>query len=354
MYRQGFQEALDSYYPGLNALSLLTIAIELAQKLPDIWEIPFDTKEQADRELARLEAERRQLEGAVGLALDSAKRRLARTDGQDRWLSIGLADYAFLIGNKPKKLAFEYASSLSGAADFYFDAARAQLELFQSLGLRTESVTAALTAFKSNAVLVTSAPPARVILFTGHMIDPPDAKTARFPNSLQDPARSAILGRLQQEVARTAGPVIALASAANGGDLLFHDACEELGVDHRLHLPLLPDLFRNQSVSPGGRFWEDRFDALLKKFPTFSYLATSPELPLWLSIRKDYTSWQRANLWLIHEALATGAPQFTLLSLWDGVETSGIGGTYHMRRVAEQANAALVTIDLASLGTAAT
>ena len=140
-----------------------------------------------------------------------------------------------------------------------------------------------------------------------------------------------------------------MASGASGGDLLFHEVCGELGLAHQLYLPLPSDLFRNESVSPAGRFWEDEFDGLLKKCPQPSVLSTSAELPVWLSAKRDYTAWQRANLWLVYEALTVGAKNFTLLALWDGVKTEGIGGTYHMRVLAQQFGAALVTISLTDL-----
>src|SRR4029077_6777566 len=97
-------------------------------------------------------------------------------------------------------------------------------------------------------------------------------------------------------------------------------------------------------VTPAGRAWEDRFDALLKTCPRPPVLATTTELPLWLSTSKGYTSWQRANLWLIQEVLALNAQHVTLLALWDGVKTEGLGGTYHMQTVAQQHGAALVTL----------
>jgi hypothetical protein len=181
------------------------------------------------------------------------------------------------------------------------------------------------------------------------MIDPPGANPPRFPDSARGQAEEVIRAKLQQEIARTEGTVVAIASGASGGDLLFHSACEALGVEHRLYLPLPSDRFRNESVSPAGRYWEDRFDELFRGYNSPPTLAQSPELPLWLSTRKGYTSWQRANLWLIYEALALGAVNFTLLSLWDGVKTEGLGGVYHMRTVAQQHGAALVTIDTADL-----
>jgi hypothetical protein len=47
---------------------------------------------------------------------------------------------------------------------------------------------------------------------------------------------------------------------------------------------------------------------------------------------------------MIQEALCLDAKNFTLISLWDGVQTEGLGGTYHMRAVAQERGAALVTI----------
>jgi hypothetical protein len=284
--------------------------------------------------------------GAVGVSLDAAKQRLQQTGTEDRWIDISLADYLFLTSDKPKKVAFAYKSALAGAPDFYFDAARTQLELFQHLSVLTENAQKALEVFHppGGTPQPVKVLPARVVLFTGHMIDAADMNPPRFPESLRHLARDAIRCKLQQEIDRTDGPVMGIASGANGGDLLFHDVCEELEIEHRLYLPLPPDMFRNESVSPAGRYWEDRFDAVLKRSPKSSCLTDNSELPLWLSTKNSYTTWQRANLWLIQEALAVGANNFTLLALWDGNKTQGLGGTYHMRTVAQQYGAALATI----------
>jgi tetratricopeptide (TPR) repeat protein len=352
-YRQGFQENLDSFYSGLNALSLLTLTLELAKKMPEVWVNSFDTEQQAEAELTSLELQRQKLVGAVGISLDASKGALQQSDREDRWVDISAADYLFLTGSRPGRVAFAYQEALSGAPDFYFDSARTQLEIFRSLGVLTEKTAAALAVFQPpGPPQRTTTPPARVILFTGHMVDRPGTTPPRFPDSMRQVARQAIRNAVQQEIARTEGMVVAIASGASGGDLLFHDVCEGLAIEHRLRLPLPPDSFRNESVSPAGRFWEDCFDELLKKFPSVPYLSQSADLPLWLSVKKEYTSWQRANLWLIHEALALNAKNFTLVSLWDGIKTQGLGGTYHMQAVAQQYGAALVTIYTHNLFTA--
>ena len=126
-----FRRSLDSFYPGLNALSLLTLAVELAKANPEVWESRFDTEEQAKAELDSLQIQRQNLVGAVGMSFDAEKKRLQQTGKTDRWVDIGLADYLFLTSKKPMKVAFAYRSALAGAPDFYFDSARAQIELFR-------------------------------------------------------------------------------------------------------------------------------------------------------------------------------------------------------------------------------
>jgi tetratricopeptide (TPR) repeat protein len=344
-YTRGFQENLDSFYPGLNALSLLVLVIDLAKRMPDTWEARFETEAQASAALEVLELQCQQLMGAVGVSLEVAKQRLQQNNKQDRWVDISSADFLFLTVDKPQKVAYAYQEALTGAPDFYSDSARQQLEIFMQLGVRTENAAEAIEVLGPGGKSPKpSEPTDRVLLFTGHMIDSPGAEPPRFPESLRDRARQAILEKVQQEIARTAGPVIGVASGANGGDLLFHDVCDQLAISHRLLLPLPPDVFRNESVSPAGRWWEDLFDRMLRSQPVPAYLSDSEGLPIWLSAKKDYSTWQRANLWFLQEAIAIGATRLTLIALWDGVKTEGMGGTYHMRTIAQDSGASLVTI----------
>ena len=146
-YNQGFLENLDAFYPGLNALSLLTLAIELAKQMPDAWEARFESEEQATSELDALQIQRQRLAGAVGVSSDVAKQRLQEVGKYDRWVDISLADFLFLTTNRTQRIAFAYESALAGAPAFYSDSARAQLELFQQLGVMVESAARALEVF---------------------------------------------------------------------------------------------------------------------------------------------------------------------------------------------------------------
>jgi hypothetical protein len=103
--------------------------------------------------------------------------------------------------------------------------------------------------------------------------------------------------------------------------------------------------FRTESVSQAGKNWEERFDHLIRQFPSPHVLSNKEEVPSWLSLRPNYNSWERANLWLIQEALAVGSKNITLLALWDGKAGDGPGGTDHMIRVAAHHGAATVILD---------
>jgi tetratricopeptide (TPR) repeat protein len=345
-YKAGFEENLNSFYPGLNALSLQTVMVELGRRMPALWKArpkapPLDEFER-DRSL---------LAGAVWTALSAAKEVLARSGKEDRWVNISEADYQFLTGAEPESVGYLYEAATAGASVFEIDAVRRQLEIFEQLDLLPEHVAAALSVVPKVDIPPSLPAPRRIVLFTGHMIDAPDRAIPRFPASAEAKARSAIMGALRDEVARTKGDVVGIAFAACGGDLLFHECCAEAGLKSLVLLPVPPDRFRTDSVAPAGPAWTHRFDALINALPgPPQYLATTDQLPTWLSTRPNYTTWQRANLWLLQEALARRPEKFTLLALWDGTKGDGPGGTEHMIRIVrDRRDAATIILDTKSL-----
>jgi hypothetical protein len=340
---QAFEEDLSNYYAGLNALSLLTVCLELAKGLPEVWQGRYQSLSDAKRGLEALEQQRQMLAGAVASSLNAARRRSITRE--DSWLDIGTADYTFLTCDGCSAVRFAYESAVARAPAFQINSTRFRLQLFWRLNLLTDKVKEAFEAFppESQASLP-AASPDRVVVFTGHMIDQPGRTPPRFPAGCESTARAAIKDTLRQELQRTPGSILAMASAANGGDILFHEVCEELNVPHRVLLPIPMDLFRSESVSPAGLKWEERFDAVIRRFPSPPFLANSETLPSWLALNAKYNAWQRANLWMIQEALATGAARLTLVALWDGTSGDGPGGTEHMLRIAKQNGAAVIIL----------
>lgn len=172
---------------------------------------------------------------------------------------------------------------------------------------------------------------AHALLFTGHMIDKPDRKEPRFPAWAEDRARKAIRDAVEAMPWTRPGPTIGLAGVANGGDLLFIEVCQDLGIPTRIMLALPIEEFLAESVAPAGPAWVRRFHAMVDN--------RGPE-SLRIMGKKDGVIegnsgniWLRANLWMIEEAVEL-APERSLLALWDGKAGDGPGGTDHFVQAA--------------------
>jgi len=193
------------------------------------------------------------------------------------------------------------------------------------------------TAIADQALL--SLPPnarvERVILFTGHRVDAPGRKIPRFPASMEPVARAAIHQAVVREKGNSRGATLGIAGGANGGDILFLEVCEELGIPSEMLLTLPADQFIKASVENADPSWVARFDHQLSIHPNTPILAESEELPHWLAFKKGYDIWQRNNLWLLSQALSHPAQQRMLIALWDGATGDGPGGTEHMTTLAK-------------------
>lgn len=150
--------------------------------------------------------------------------------------------------------------------------------------------------------------------------------------------------RQQQEK----GHVTGLSGAANGGDILFLEACRELGIPFRLLLALPARQFVEKSVASAAGDWVQRFEVLAHQSAP-AVLAQSKALPRWLGARPDYNFWARNNLWMISSALALQPKHFILAALWDGGKGDGPGGTENMVLQAQRFGAELVHLNTRQL-----
>ncbi|MFZ5509355.1 MAG: tetratricopeptide repeat-containing protein [Pseudomonadota bacterium] len=332
-YAQGFGESLNHFYSGLNALALLAVRNELAQALPAVWAERFDTDEEAARRLEADKARFQQLAGAVQLSIEAARRALERRpNGEEAlWTAISEADFALITDRRPGLIAQRYRNALSGAPDFARSSVADQLTIFRRLEVRSDFAGAALAVLEElGGVPAPAAGPAiaRVLLFTGHMVDAEGREPPRFPRTraAESAARAMIRKAVEDERALEAGRIVGIAGGASGGDILFHEVCAELGIDTRLYLALPPPLFCARSVQHAGPDWVERYQRLCERVPP-RVLAEREELPRWLAPKKDYGIWQRNNLWMLFNALALDAPALTLIALWDQGRADGPGGT---------------------------
>lgn len=349
LYRKGFVEDRNHFYSGLNALAMVTVLTNLADAQPEVWEEDFDTEDESKMKLRKLEELRSDLVAGVKLAIESKQTALAREEQTDIWAEISAADLILLSSSKPNRVGRAYKRALVDAPDFARDSARKQLLLYQSLGVLTENTQAAL----DNIPVVeqmeeTPEAVPRTILFTGHRIDAKGREKPRFPPDKEDQARDMILAAVTREKNKTKGKLLGISGGASGGDILFHEICEELDIPTRMYLVLPKNEYSKASVADGGPGWVERFKRLFElKQPEI--LSDSGELPRWLHSKKDYSIWQRSNLWMLHNALAISNEQLTLIALWNGEVGDGPGGTEDMVKRAQVRGATFIHLDARKL-----
>jgi tetratricopeptide (TPR) repeat protein len=345
LYRKGFVDDRNHFYSGLNALAMLTIMTELAAAQPYIWEDGFDSEDEAGRELRELQELRPDLTAGVRLAIESRRTALAREDQIDIWAEISAADLIFLTSTKPHRVGRAYQKALTDAPDFASDSARKQLLLYQRLRILTENTQAVLEnipVVAQKEQTLQAAP--RVILFTGHRIDAPGRQKPRFPPGKEDQARAMILEAVSQEKEKATGRLLGISGGASGGDILFHEVCRELDIPTRMYLVLPKKEYIKASVADSGPNWVERFNRLFdQKQPEI--LSDSGELPRWLYSKKEYSIWQRSNLWMLHSALAISNDNLTLIALWNGEVGDGPGGTEDMVQRAQDRGATFILLD---------
>ena len=347
-YEAAFNEDLNHFYSGLNTLAMLTIQTKLAELLPDVWAEPFDDDAEAARELDSHKKHIQKLSGSVDLSLKSTAERNKREEVTDIWVEISEGDLCFLTSNKPGKVSNFYRDALAGAKDFEIDAVRRQMTLYQDLGLLQENVQAVVGVLDGNVAPApppAASAPRRVLLFTGHMIDAPDRAEPRFPPSKVDVATEKITEAITSEQQISGGIAYGVAGCASGGDIIFHKACEALGIPTRIFLALPRERYIRASVAPAGPDWVEEFNRLVRLRP-FRVLGESEELPTWLQDKPDYNIWQRNNLWNLHNALAAvGGENVTLIALWNGASGDGAGGTADMVQKAQERGAKTIILD---------
>ena len=134
-YSNAFNEDLNHFYSGLNALSLLTIMVDLAGAYPDLWEVLCEDAEDAKRKLDRSRRQRERLSWTVEHSLEAARSRLERSGKKDVWAEISTADFSVLGPSKPASVAAAYRAAFATATDFNAASVRDELQIHIDLGI---------------------------------------------------------------------------------------------------------------------------------------------------------------------------------------------------------------------------
>jgi tetratricopeptide (TPR) repeat protein len=312
-YATAYRRAPGHYYSGINAITLMHLYRDLTGS-------------------TRFDAEAACMAGGVAWAAGCQ-----RDESEVFWAKATLGDLA-VLRDDPTAVGSAYKAAIACADKDWFalDSTLSQLRLLAAIGFAPDRVAVGIATFE-RALARLQPPeqewqPERVFLFSGHMIDAPDRKEARFPASKEGIAATAIdkaltdLGASDKDLALTQG--------ASGGDLLFAEACIARGIKVQLLLPLPEPDFIEQSILPadGGDAWRKRYyqlrDNPLCQPPRVMPDALGP-LPQ-DSEGKEMNPFERCNLWLLYSALAKGIARTRFLCLWNGGGGDGPGGTEHM------------------------
>ena len=166
------------------------------------------------------------------------------------------------------------------------------------------------------------AAPRKVLLFSGHMIDAPERREARFPADKESIAAVAIAKTL---VRIDAGPGdLAICSGACGGDLLFAEASLARGSSLELYIPFEDQTFLANSVDFADANWRARFFGA-KSLATLHVMPN--ECGPFVAGEDPY---ERNNLWMLESAERFGTEKVDFICLWNGQGGDGPGGTQHL------------------------
>jgi len=167
-----------------------------------------------------------------------------------------------------------------------------------------------------------SAPPKKVMLFSGHMVDAPDREKPRFPANKESVAANAIASVLEQ--LDTGANDLCICGGACGGDLLFAEAALPRGARLELYIPFEEATFLSKSVDFANRDWRARFFAAKSR-------ANLHVLPLERgATQEDESPYEQNNLWMLEAATRFGAQKVEFICLWNGQQGDGPGGTRHL------------------------
>ncbi|MEO6744691.1 MAG: hypothetical protein ABIS28_17170 [Caldimonas sp.] len=185
--------------------------------------------------------------------------------------------------------------------------------------------------------------PRRVVLFSGHRVDPAGRVPPRFPDDKAEHA-GVLIERALRDLDIGPGD-LALTQGSSGGDLLFAEAAARRGARLRLMQPASEPRFIEESVraSANGDAWVRRYLALR---------AQLPEPPLELPAAPDASRadrFERCNHWLLDTALGWGPERMRFVCLWDGSPSARPGGTAQMVEAVRRLGVPITWLDVREL-----
>jgi tetratricopeptide (TPR) repeat protein len=324
-YLRGYRLDLNEFYPGVNAHTLGTIIIHLADL--------FEDKTHPDPDIQEVRDLIGDMRGALVFSLES----ITEEDTADYWSYISLGELRVLTAEIPQQVSRAYRKALTASRRnrFFLLSSLQQLEILRSLDIRREFVQAGIDVIEDELRRIdreiqrddtptkkrsSKTPPDQlateqdgmVFLFAGYMIDHPGKQESHFPPEQEEDIRDAIAAILDKY---NAGPDdLAVTSGMEAGStLLFVECCVERGIPVQAYFPRSEAAYVREFVHPGGDHWVERFYRM-RNHPLVSefYQPDCVGQP-----KAGDNANERNNRWALYSALGRGIDKVRLIAFWD-------------------------------------
>jgi len=321
-YMKGYQADLNREYPGINALTLSTILVDLANR--------FDDPKSPDPDILWVQSNLEDLRGSLEFALESE----IDDERADYWTLVSMAELKVLTAKKTNEVVRAYRKALTASRRnvFYLQSSLSQLEMLKSLEMRLEFVEAGILVIQEEMRRMRkeesveengktddkkAAEPKRreghVFLFAGYMINNAKKKENHFPPEKEDDIKKAIQAVLEKHGAGPDDMAVTTGMDA-GSEIIFVESCVERSIPVRAYFPAPEAPYVRDFVSPGGEQWVERFYKM-RNHPLVDefYQPEQVGLP-----KEGDNVHERNNRWALYSALVHGIDKVRLIVVWDG------------------------------------
>ena len=321
-YMKGYRINLNNTYPGVNALTLSNMLLELAKK--------FEDPKSPDPEITWVRNNLEDLRGSLVFALDT----LIDEERADYWTLVSMAELKVHTAKNVSEVVRAYRKALTASRRnlFYLQTSLAQLEMLKSLEMRSEFVEAGIqvikeelrrmrkdeeeTAYESNGKGKAESHANRegyVFLFTGYMINNSRKKESHFPPEKESDIKKAI-GTVLDKYKAGPDDLAVTTGMDAGSEILFVESCAERGIPVQAYFPSAEAPYVRDFVSPGGEQWVERFYRM-RNHPLVDefYQPDQVGLP-----KENDNVHERNNRWALYSALGRGIDRVRLIAVWDG------------------------------------
>lgn len=316
-YLKGYRHDLNNTYPGVNALTMGSLLIDLADK--------FEDTHDPDPDVVAVRSLLPELRSTLLFSLDTR----SKDEKADYWTLVSLAELHVMTADRPQRVMRAYRKALTAARRnlFFLQSSLTQLEMLQMLDMRSEFVAAGIQIIndemfrlrkEESAADGAQKPAARkaegnVFLFTGYMVSNSHKRDNHFPPEREQDLRESIYKILDKY---NAGPSdLAVTTGMDAGsEIVFVETCLERGIPVQAYFPLPEAQYVRNFVAPGGDLWTERFYRN-RNHPLCDecYQPDHVGAP-----RAGDDIHERNNRWACYSALARGVDKMRLIAFWDG------------------------------------